>query len=168
MLHDDGGGVARLLQCVAREVAQRLVVHAEAAIPAGGGPGLVARVAAERRVATGQRQGLVHRPRGHVAHGSGDDAVVAAPAEHQRLAVPARRQVDLELDRRRGRVHRPDVAQRAAEGRERRRAGAGRGNHCCIRHDRAARRQSDRRGGDLKALQIGARRRRGGRIREAM
>ena len=66
-----------------------------------------------------QRVGRVRRNRlGPPLHAGrqcdGNDAVVAAAAQLRQLAVPRRRQVDLKVDRRRGRIDRGDAAHHLA------------------------------------------------------
>ena len=164
-IDEEDGRVVRLLDRVAAEVSNRLVVDERGGILRAEGVRLVAGVAGEGRVAASERGRLIGRAVRHVAGDGGDRAVEAAAAEHHHLRVPDGRQRDPEEDLRRGTVDRRDAAVDEAVLGNRRRAGAaGRGQHGGG-HRAAARRQADRRRRDRHAGELGAaeRRRRRGR-----
>ncbi|MCY1210855.1 hypothetical protein D9M72_225520 [compost metagenome] len=139
-----------LLQRVAAIVAQRLVVHREAAV--GDAAALVAGIVAPGGIAARQRRGIVRHGKAHGLGAVDQFAVKAAAAELDTLAIPLRRQVHRKQDRWRRRIHRRDrathlavLAQRVA-----RRAG---GNQRGAAHGGAAGGQRQLRGRERHALE---------------
>ena len=85
----------RLLDRLLAEIKQGLVVHAEGAVEAG--CAFVAAIAAERDVALPERRRNIRRLQASDPQPGHESAIIAPAAELHCLAVPVRRQVDLEF-----------------------------------------------------------------------
>ncbi len=150
-------GIARFLQRVVGVVGQGFVVPGKGAGAQriGHMPG----IAAEHRVATAERRGLIDRAGGYVAGDVRHRAVVTAAAEHHRLAVPLFGQHQAHAYCRCGGVDRANLGAEVAVGAERLRCAAASRDRGRCGDARAAAGQADGLGRYLAAKQFGAGRR---------
>jgi hypothetical protein len=85
-----------------------LVVQAEGSVQGSGRTCLMTGVTSVRHISTSQGRGLIGTAERHALGDVGNRSVVSAAAEHHRVAIPADRHTDLQLDVRSGRIDRKE------------------------------------------------------------